>query len=839
LQHIFIYIYLFIYLLQPLSVLGTPEFMAPELYDENYNEKVDIYAFGMLLLEIVTREVPYHECANPAQIYKKVTQGIPPSSLRRVQSNDARNFILLCLGIGEDANARPSATDLLKHPFLEKNIDDELTVEVEPAVEDMIIEEGQSSMTFSDTGSDFTGSNGGRKTEQINSEYASSILGHEKPIQVAKSVSPNEHQGKPPRSENVLGPSHKQTTDSKISSEHLGKPPAGPTHTRTTSQDQEVKVPSQGIDTPDDKLDDQFGEMPENEANMKKVTVLMGRGTALDDSDPPAKEMEDISISSTPPPAPLPAATISKVPREAETANTARPLLYKVSAVPPEVIDGGKKPYPNNVINLALTLPDASRTTIEFNFDLVNDDPVQVAREMVTELDEVPDDAILEISEAISGVARQARMKQNQWTELQQQQQQNVLAQQALHLQHQQHSQSMLALHTPGTAIPPQAMEALQNIVMPTPQQLMYGSGFTPTTSFPNDSSQSAVGVTSGNVVQSLPQHCHSGLLPPPLPPAPTQMFAQAKPSAVSISQTQQIMHSRHQSVPASPLPAPHLTQITPMLNMVRSTSMEPPQANDIHMPIPPVVTQPLPLPAIMSSLSQDTIATTQSLHSAVAATQESTKSLHPSQHEAFPDSSLATPPVSFSGGSADVNLVEIDTEEIRLLEQEFEKKLQRAKKSYDTRMDNLHRSKEEAEAQHQMTLEKHEKERVEFEKRMRLAEEEQAKRLSQIQKEFMERKKEVQMQLAMQSASPTTSSQLMQNLNAVEMSSNRPPLHGAHKRSSSHFDPSLLNPILIVSDHKRNSSDSDLPEPSRQAEQHQQPRHSPPSGGSNKLATS
>ena len=68
--------------------------MAPELYDENYNEKVDIYAFGMLLLEIITGDVPYHECKNPAQIYKKVTQGIPPSSIRRVKSTDASNFIL-------------------------------------------------------------------------------------------------------------------------------------------------------------------------------------------------------------------------------------------------------------------------------------------------------------------------------------------------------------------------------------------------------------------------------------------------------------------------------------------------------------------------------------------------------------------------------------------------------------------------------------------------------------------------------------------------------------------------------------------------------------------------
>lgn len=54
-------------------VLGTPEFMAPELYEENYNELVDIYSFGMCLLEMLTAEYPYSECTNPAQIYKKVT----------------------------------------------------------------------------------------------------------------------------------------------------------------------------------------------------------------------------------------------------------------------------------------------------------------------------------------------------------------------------------------------------------------------------------------------------------------------------------------------------------------------------------------------------------------------------------------------------------------------------------------------------------------------------------------------------------------------------------------------------------------------------------------------
>ena len=34
----------------PQSVLGTPEFMAPELYDEDYDDRVDVYSFGMCLL---------------------------------------------------------------------------------------------------------------------------------------------------------------------------------------------------------------------------------------------------------------------------------------------------------------------------------------------------------------------------------------------------------------------------------------------------------------------------------------------------------------------------------------------------------------------------------------------------------------------------------------------------------------------------------------------------------------------------------------------------------------------------------------------------------------------
>ena len=55
--------------------------MAPELYEEDYDELVDIYSFGMCVLEMLTSEYPYSECSNPAQIYKKVTSVSLESSI--------------------------------------------------------------------------------------------------------------------------------------------------------------------------------------------------------------------------------------------------------------------------------------------------------------------------------------------------------------------------------------------------------------------------------------------------------------------------------------------------------------------------------------------------------------------------------------------------------------------------------------------------------------------------------------------------------------------------------------------------------------------------------------
>jgi WNK lysine deficient protein kinase len=64
------------------SVLGTPEYMAPEIFEGRYDTAVDIYALGMTLLELATLETPYYEYRkNPVKIYKKLCEGIKPKNL--------------------------------------------------------------------------------------------------------------------------------------------------------------------------------------------------------------------------------------------------------------------------------------------------------------------------------------------------------------------------------------------------------------------------------------------------------------------------------------------------------------------------------------------------------------------------------------------------------------------------------------------------------------------------------------------------------------------------------------------------------------------------------------
>ncbi|KAK3039401.1 hypothetical protein RJ639_027650 [Escallonia herrerae] len=87
------------------TVIGTPEYMAPELFEDDYNQLVDIYAFGILMIEMVTCEHPYSECKNFGHVYKKIISGVKPAALFKSEGSPVFGSCL-------------SEAELLKDPFL-------------------------------------------------------------------------------------------------------------------------------------------------------------------------------------------------------------------------------------------------------------------------------------------------------------------------------------------------------------------------------------------------------------------------------------------------------------------------------------------------------------------------------------------------------------------------------------------------------------------------------------------------------------------------------------------------------------------------------------------------
>ncbi|ADM11513.1 Ser/Thr protein kinase [Encephalitozoon intestinalis ATCC 50506] len=101
------------------TVVGTPQFMAREMFEgEGYGEKIDVYAFGMCLIEMATGAYPYRECTTAAEVYKAIIQGVPPVVLNSIKDVCLRNLIMNCLVSEKD---RLRSVDCLKHHFFDSS----------------------------------------------------------------------------------------------------------------------------------------------------------------------------------------------------------------------------------------------------------------------------------------------------------------------------------------------------------------------------------------------------------------------------------------------------------------------------------------------------------------------------------------------------------------------------------------------------------------------------------------------------------------------------------------------------------------------------------------------
>ncbi|KAG8388591.1 hypothetical protein BUALT_Bualt02G0141500 [Buddleja alternifolia] len=109
------------------TFVGTVTYMSPErIRNESYSYPADIWSLGLALFECATGEFPYTANEGPVNLMLQILDDPSPSLSKQSFSPELCSFVDACLQ--KDPVTRPTAEQLLLHPFIKKFEDAEVNL---------------------------------------------------------------------------------------------------------------------------------------------------------------------------------------------------------------------------------------------------------------------------------------------------------------------------------------------------------------------------------------------------------------------------------------------------------------------------------------------------------------------------------------------------------------------------------------------------------------------------------------------------------------------------------------------------------------------------------------